>query len=335
LNVNKFLVIQTAFPGDVILATPVLEKLKRDFPSATIDMLVRKGNESLFSNHPFLRKVLIFNKKANRLQELFRLIKVNRKEKYDLLINLQRFTSSGIITIFSGAKNTVGFRKNPLSRLFTKSVEHQINPHGPSMHETQRNLSLLSDIGNHEPAPVRLYPSGADFAKVREFQQKPYICIAPMSVWFTKQFPRQSWTAFIGQIPEELIIYILGAKSDRENCEKLSSTCIRNNIRVLAGELSFLESAALMQGALMNYCNDSAPTHLASAVNAPVTAIFCSTVPEFGFGPLSSVSHIVETTEHLSCRPCGIHGFSKCPEGHFKCATTITTEMLTRFIHDR
>ena len=54
-----------------------------------------------------------------------------------------------------------------------------------------------------------------------------------------------------------------------------------------AGELSLLQSAALMQGAAMNYVNDSAPLHLASAVNAPVTAIFCSTVPAFGFTPLS------------------------------------------------
>ena len=48
-----------------------------------------------------------------------------------------------------------------------------------------------------------------------------------------------------------------------------------------------------MKDAKMNYVNDSAPMHIASAVNAPVTAVFCSTVPEFGFGPLSDVSIIV------------------------------------------
>jgi heptosyltransferase-2 len=78
-----------------------------------------------------------------------------------------------------------------------------------------------------------------------------------------------------------------------------------------------------MKYAEMNYVNDSAPMHLASAVNAPVTAYFCSTIPEFGFGPLSENSTVVQTTEKLPCRPCGLHGKRKCPEGHFKCADVL------------
>jgi heptosyltransferase-2 len=75
-----------------------------------------------------------------------------------------------------------------------------------------------------------------------------------------------------------------------------------------------------MEKAAMNYTNDSAPVHIASAVNAPVTEIFCSTVPGFGYTPLSDHARIVETREKLACRPCGIHGRKECPEGHFKCA---------------
>jgi len=78
----------------------------------------------------------------------------------------------------------------------------------------------------------------------------------------------------------------------------------------------------------MNFVNDSAPMHLASAVNAPVTAIFCSTVPSFGFGPLSEKSIVIETKEKLDCRPCGLHGFKACPKGHFKCAYSISNEEL-------
>jgi heptosyltransferase-2 len=78
-----------------------------------------------------------------------------------------------------------------------------------------------------------------------------------------------------------------------------------------------------MKNAQMNYVNDSAPMHLASAVNAPVTAIFCSTIPAFGFTPLSDHSRVIETSEVLPCRPCGLHGYAKCPKGHFKCAETI------------
>jgi heptosyltransferase-2 len=69
----------------------------------------------------------------------------------------------------------------------------------------------------------------------------------------------------------------------------------------------------------MNFVNDSAPMHFASAMNAPTTAFFCSTIPEFGFGPLSEFSRIVEASEELACRPCGLHGKKACPLGHFKC----------------
>ena len=78
----------------------------------------------------------------------------------------------------------------------------------------------------------------------------------------------------------------------------------------------------------MNYVNDSGPMHLASAMNAPVVAVFCSTVPAFGFGPLSTQSFVVETKEHLTCRPCGLHGYKACPEGHFACAENIAANDL-------
>ena len=97
----------------------------------------------------------------------------------------------------------------------------------------------------------------------------------------------------------------------------------------MAGKLTFLESTALISKAQMTYTNDSAVMHFASAVNAPVTAIYCSTVPGFGFGPLSDQSTIVETSENLSCRPCGLHGKKACPEGHFKCSE-IAIEQITK-----
>jgi len=87
-------------------------------------------------------------------------------------------------------------------------------------------------------------------------------------------------------------------------------------------------SAALIRDAFMNYTNDSAPLHLASAMDAPVAAVFCSTVPEFGFGPLSAKSFVIQTSEKLTCRPCGLHGKKVCPKKHFKCAESIAIKQL-------
>ncbi|MDZ7647918.1 MAG: glycosyltransferase family 9 protein [Cytophagales bacterium] len=110
----------------------------------------------------------------------------------------------------------------------------------------------------------------------------------------------------------------MGAPTDKDVCEAIRNTTANDRVYNLAGKLSFLESAALMKDASMNYVNDSAPMHLASAMNAPVTAIFCSTVPAFGFGPLfSDKSVIIETNEKLTCRPCGLHGYRALPSKAF------------------
>src|SRR4051812_23595951 len=115
---KKILIIQTAFLGDVILASPLIEKLHQFFPEARLDFLLRKGNESLLSNHPYLNRVLILDKKR-KSGSLIENIKQIRKERYDLVVNVQRFASSGIITCLSGARQTVGFSKNPFSIFFS------------------------------------------------------------------------------------------------------------------------------------------------------------------------------------------------------------------------
>lgn len=331
----KILVIQTAFIGDVVLATPIVEKLHQFYPDAKIDFLLRKGNESLFAKHPFLNKVLVWDKKNNKTVNLIRLIGQVRKTKYDTIINVHRFASSGILVFFSGAKQRIGFDKNPFSFCYTKKIKHIIGygkpgstpGQGREKYETKRNLELIASLTNEEFVMPRLYPAPEDFESVKKYKLSPYICIAPSSVWFTKQFPAHKWVEFLDKL-STYKVYLLGAASDNNLCEQIIHTSINKNILNLAGKLSFLESAALMKGAVMNYSNDSAPLHIASSVNAPATAVFCSTVPAFGFGPLSDTSYIVEIKEALYCRPCGLHGFKACPQKHFKCAETIKPEQL-------
>lgn len=314
---KKILIIQTAFIGDVILATSLLEKLHQ-FKIEKIDFLLRKGNEGLLVNHPFLNKIYIWDKKNNKYSGLFSIIADIRKEKYDYVINLQRFFSTGLITALSGAKTKIGFQKNPLSFLFTLRYPHVIDVNS-NIHEIQRNMLLLETLVDDNIVPnPKLYPSNADFVKIQG--QKPYVTISPTSVWFTKQYPLNKWVDVVNTIDSSITIYLLGAKNDADICEYLKTQTSHPNVEVMAGKLTFLESAALMSSAEMNFTNDSAPMHLSSAMNAPVTAIFCSTVPAFGFGPLSDTSKIVEIPFKLSCRPCGLHGYKVCPQKHFKCS---------------
>ncbi|WP_300666874.1 glycosyltransferase family 9 protein [Fluviicola sp.] len=313
---QRFLVIQTAFLGDVILATPVVSELKRLYPDAQVDVLVRKGNEAILKNHPAIHEVFSFNKKEGKWKEMRRLIRTFRSNRYDEVINLQRFGSSGIITFLSGGKRKVGFDKNPFSFCYDIKIKHEI---GNGKHEVERNLECIAHHGAQKLVRPSVYPSDADREKIAVYTHKPFYTLAPASVWFTKQLPEAKWVELANNLKRKGAIYLVGGPADADLCKRIIEAAdlpLENN---LAGKLNLLESCALFEKATRCFVNDSGPLHMATAVNAPVTAFFCATVPRFGFGPLSDDSEIRETKEELTCRPCGLHGGKVCPEGHFKC----------------
>jgi heptosyltransferase-2 len=348
---QKILVIQTAFIGDLVLATALVESLHEQYPQSSIDIVVRKGNEPLFNEHPFINELIVWDKKNSKYLNWLSILKKMRVKNYDVLINLQRFAATGLWTILANANTTIGFDKNPFSFLFTHKVKHDIstlnqNISASAVHEINRNHALTSSLGEFPLAMPKLYPTKSDYEKVKVYQAQKYITIAPASVWFTKQFPLTAWVSLINELKFEGPIYILGGPADKalgdaivnevlklnSNTSNISTTSNASSaskkIINLSGELGFLASAALQQKAVINYVNDSAPMHFCSAVNAPVVAIYCSTIPAFGFGPLSTNSFIVETQEKLACRPCGLHGKKQCPLGHFNCAQTIENAQL-------
>lgn len=320
---KKILLIQTAFIGDVVLATGMLEKLHAFYPDAELDFLVRKGNEALLKDHPFAR-VLTWNKKQQKLLNLFRLWIAIIRRRYDLVITVQRYAATGFLAGLSFAKRRIGFDKNPLSFLFTDSIPHTFDA---GVHEIERNNKLIESITDNQAAKPKIYAASGD-AAVASYKQKDYICLAPASVWYTKQFPVDKWIEFVDSLPSDITVYLLGGPEDASLCNALLTKTIHKGVTDLSGKLNFLQSISLMRDARMNYVNDSAPMHFASSVNAPVTVVYCSTVPAFGYGPLSDNSHIIELTQPLYCRPCGLHGHRKCPEDHFRCARDIRVEQL-------
>lgn len=324
---NKILIIQTAFIGDVILATSLVDLIKKEHPTLRIDFLLRNGNEALVKGHPAIEKTWVWNKSQNKFRNLFKLTWQVRREKYDAVINIQRFFNSGFITALSGAKIKVGFDKNPMSFFFTHKVQHQI-PHfigEQFLHEVQRNALLYQAFTPNWTMPeaksIRpsLFPSEQDWQKVQTIvgNQKDYLVFAPASVWETKQWPIVKWQELTKQLSSKYKIYFIGAPTDHNLCQAIIGE--NPNCENLCGQLNLLQSAALMKNARRTFANDSAPLHLASAMNAKVTAFYCSTIPEFGYFPISDDSQIIDRQPRLECTPCGLHGKKACPLGHFKC----------------
>ena len=197
---------------------------------------------------------------------------------------------------------------------------------GDGVHEVDRLNGLIEHLTDTTRPFPKLYPTAND-RHVADGAGR-YVCIAPTSVWFTKQWPESKWIELIHLIPQDVRVFLLGAPGDAAACARIADQAGRGD--VLAGKLSLLGTAQLMQGAVMNYVNDSAPLHIASAMNAPVTVVFCSTVPAFGFGPLRENGRVVEISEKLDCRPCGLHGYRACPKGHFRCALGIDVALVAR-----
>jgi ADP-heptose:LPS heptosyltransferase len=78
-----------------------------------------------------------------------------------------------------------------------------------------------------------------------------------------------------------------------------------------------------LQKAALLITNDSSLLHIAAAVNTPVTAIFGSSVQEFGFTPFRVPAKVVESAD-VSCRPCSHIGRNHCPKKHFDCMQKIS-----------
>lgn len=326
MTLNRILIIQTAFIGDVILATALIESVAKLHPNAQLDVLVRKGNQSLLANNPNISNILIWDKQKQKNQNLFDIVKKVRASHYNAIINTQRFGATGLITALSGASIKSGFRKNPFSFTFTHKATHEI---GNGTHEVERNHQLIRFMNPGPAVKPKVYPNSTDYQVISQYQTKKYITISPQSVWFTKQFPPHKWISFIQEVSSENIaIYLLGGPSDKIKNNDIQFAVKKKNVINLAGKLSFLQSAALMKNAHMNFVNDSGPLHLCSAVNAPVTAIFCSTTPEFGFTPLSEDSFVIESVNTPSCKPCGLHGHKECPKKDFECAEEIEISQL-------
>ena len=329
-SLNNILIIQTAYLGDVILATGLIEKINEHFPEATIDFLLRQGYESLFDKHPRINEVIVFEKHNRKLWNLLRLIKKVRTRKYDMVINVQRYYSSGLVTILSRSMLRVGFKKNPFSFLFDQKVSHDFD----GSHEIERNHELIEWFTDNQPARPKLYPSVSNYKNIEKYTSRAYICVAPAAIWFTKQFPEAGWIELINSIGGDTDIYIIGGIEDEALGQRIGAGVTRQ-VKNLCGKLSLLDSAALMKGAIVNLVNDSAPLHIASSMDAPVAVIYCSTQPSLGFGPLSTTAEIIQIKDKLSCRPCSDHGLKSCPEGHFDCAMKIDLKPLIAYVNER
>ena len=301
------LVIQTAFLGDVILTIPLLQALaERHGP---VDVITTPGAASLIETHPAVRRVVKWDKKRGGAWALGREL---RSERYEHVYLPHRSVRSALIAKLTGAKERIGFADAPvLSRaLYTRTV-----PRDTTKHESERLLGLL---GSERPtADWGMTLTDSDKAKADTWMQANgvrdgFIALAPGSIWGTKRWP---YYPELAKLLGERQVVVIGGKDDAALAGAILAAA--PNAKNSAGQLSLRESAALIQRAAALVTNDSSPLNLATAVGTRALAIFGSTVPAFGYGPIRAGDRVAEIP--LDCRPCSSHGPQLCPLGHHRC----------------
>ncbi len=320
---KTILVIQTAFIGDTILASQFARAVKEQYPNSNIHFFLRKGNESVIQGLPTIEKTWVWDKAGGKTKNLFKLIMELRQIRFDMVFNLHRHFNSGLIAALMKSPFKAGFKQNPLSLFYTRKINHQI-PDPRGWHEVQRNLELIPDykiVDNQKIYKPELPLQQKNTDKVAPYVSDNYFVVAPASVWFTKAWSEQKYRELTSELVKLGKVYFIGAAGDKDLCDRIRQSF--PNTENLCGGLNLLDSAALMKHARRVFVNDSAPLHLASCVNAKTTAIFCSTIPGFGYTPLSDDSVVIDVGNALNCRPCGLHGHNACPLGHFNCAEDI------------
>jgi len=311
----KIAVIQTAFPGDVILASPMFEALKRRSPESETAAVVRPECSILLENNPFIDNVIVYDKYGAD-KGIKGMMRIARKLRgCDEIYIVQRHLRAAITGYLSRARVRAGYAEAAGSALYTRKVKYR-----EDLHEVERCLSLLGpDVGKFRP---RLFPGDDNFAKADEILHSfavgdNFAVVAPGSIWPTKLYPYYPGLIHLVKKELNLPVVLLGGNKDI----KLSEAIVRDSLSApynLAGMTDLLTSAAIIAKAKIVIANDSAPSHMAAAVDTPVVSIFGPTVPRFGFTPYSEKSKVVEI-EGLYCRPCGRHGSRKCPQKHFRC----------------
>ena len=297
----KILIIHTAFIGDIVLSTPLIQKLKDLYPKSEIDYLTLPTNQSVLYNNPNLNEVILYDKKGKDkgIKGFLKILKILKQKKYDYAVIPHRFIKSILLAKLAKIPDIVGFDVATGSSLLDKKVHYDMKKH-----EVERLLNLVGYEG--KKIPVRIYPAKENFVKIEKMlknsgytgkKEQKLILVAPGSQRPEKMWPIEKYREIIERLKKNknYFIGITGSKSEKElplNFEK------DKNVIDFRGEISLVEFGALISKADVVVGNDSSPIHIASGFEKPfVIGIFGPGKRSLGFFPWTEKSNVIEDNE--------------------------------------
>lgn len=335
-NPNNILIVQTAFLGDLILTTPLIRETKNLFPSSNLFVVALPQYAGVLKNNPHIKEIIPFDKRNAKLKELIKTSKRLKELKIDLAITPHRSFTTSVLLFLAKPKFIIGFKSNLLTIFYDKAISYP--DEGLTI---AKNLKLLSPIEDKKyEISTELFPSAEDFSRVKRILMeanfdldKPFISIAPGSVWETKKWKKEYYAELIAKLSEKKYnLILIGDKNEQSLCDEILRQANVTALNV-AGKTSLLESAALISLCDLTICNDSGALHLANAMETDVFAFFGPTVKNFGFYPYRENDKVFEV--ELECRPCSSHGGNKCPLKHHNCMKLILPDFVLKEVESK
>ncbi len=325
-STKRILIIRFSSIGDILLSTPFIRQTRIAFHDAIIDFVTKTQYADLLKFNPHINHLYLFDDQQG-LGGLLQLKQTIKSKKYDYILDLHNNLRSRILTFGLGAK-VFRMKKNKLKRALL--VYLKINLFPKPIPIAQKYLKVGEKIGVQDDGlGLELFWKDNNVKNVLKnlpanlFNER-FIALAPGAGFKTKQWPLEYFRALIQMLSNKTAyeIVLLGSQ---EEADQFRPLVISENVINLAGTLSLLGTAVVLNKAQFLVSNDSGLMHMATAVRTPVLAIFGSTTKELGFFPYRSKNIVVEN-DTLWCRPCSHIGRNHCPLFHFKCMKSITPQ---------
>ena len=325
---TKILLIRLSSIGDIVLTTPVIRLLRQKYPEAQIDYLVKSRFAELLQNNPHLTRVLEFPEPGN-LGVLRAIWHDIHQQKYNAIIDLHKNVRSLILSVCQKQEIKARFRKHGWRR--TLLVKFGLDVYAKESSVMLRYIETTASLGiTDDGEGTELFPPAELLEKIEKRtglslpKSQVVVALAPGAAHFTKRWPVENYKTIAKALVQQgKKCIILGGSGDQQLSKEVAATA--TEIVNFTGQLSLLESAAVLEKCDRLVTNDTGLMHMAEAVKTPVTAIFGSTVRQLGFYPFLQESRVIEN-ETVKCRPCSHVGRQNCPKGHFLCMNSIPPE---------
>jgi ADP-heptose:LPS heptosyltransferase len=291
-NNLKILTINFGGIGDEILFLPTLESIRTIYPNAHVTLLLEPRSKSIEQITNLVDKTLTFDIKKRPLlpSDLYQLLSLIRSGKFDLVISSGSSPQVAALLFFSGIPKRIGYGSNWLARILLSSpVALDRNQYAAAMYQ-----DLAKGIGATKLPAASCIPKAvlnADSTRrMRDFLKSqgtasdtlqrivihPGTSILAVQKGIIKTWDTSNWAHLINRLGQEdnIQIVLAGGPDDADIIADLKQRLVAEPNLIFGQTRSLADLAALIDQSDLLICVDSAPMHLAVALNKPLVALF-------------------------------------------------------------